>query len=146
MITLMPKKNKKMHIKNAKLVGITILIVTFLFLGLAVFLNEYMESDLFSPIFNPDKTPRHYVTVEMISSAGNLAYSLDLKLGFLKRINAKRCRDRIPRIKNEILMLNLEEDIKSRDMEKIKQKLKEAVCKHCPEARDNILLDDFWQQ
>ena len=142
----MPDETQKISSENTKLIGITILITMFLLLGAAYLLDHYLKSNIFSTVFKSDKTPKHFVHVEMISTSGEVSYTIDLKLGFLKKRKAKKCKNLIPRIKNDILMLELGEDIKKRNMGVIKDKISTVVCKHCPEAEDNILFDKFWHQ
>lgn len=142
----MPDKKQKMSAENTKLIGLTIVITTFVLLGAAYFLDQYLKSNIFSSFFKSDNTPKHFVHVEMISTSGDVSFTFDMKLGFLKNRNAKKCEKMIPRIKNDILMLDLGTDIKARNMEVVKEKISSAVCKHCPEAEGNILFDKFWHQ
>ena len=142
----MPNQKAEKKTENAKLIGITIVVTTFLLLGAAYFLDQHLKSNIFSSVFSGDKVPRHFVKVEMISTSGDISYTFDLKVGFFKKRNAKHCRKTIPRIKNDILMLELGEDIKARNMDEIKEKISATICKHCPEAEGNITFEKFWHQ
>ena len=142
----MPDDKEKLSRENAKLIGLTIVITTFVLLGAAYFLDHYLKSNIFSSFLKTDNAPKHFVHVEMISTSGEVSYTFDLKLGFLKGRAAKKCEKLIPRIKNDILMLDLGKDIEERNMAVVKEKISSAVCKHCPEAEGNIMFDKFWHQ
>lgn len=130
--------------EQTKLIGFTVLVVAFTILCAAIFLNWYYKNN-FAMISGREgkAVPRHFVQIEMASTAGDCLFEIGLKVGFSDEKRAQKCKNIIPRLKNDILMLDLKSDIETNNMTALKSKISAVICKNCPGSEENVFFEKF---
>ena len=131
-------------LKNSKWITFATLSIVLIVVAAGFFVRRVYELNLSSTVAKGEAAElSHFVHIEMVSSAGSHLYELGFKVGFANENMAQHFQKAIPRVKNDILMLDLAEEIGTFNMHGLKSKLTDVVCRNCPQAGENVYLDFF---